>query len=239
VETPSAPSRFLTSTLADTVDPDLEPDAHAGARSNEGTPRHGSQEAPLVEVVVVACDPPATFGDTLRSIAAQDYPALSVLVVDAAHDDPSELAAVVTPVLPAARVIATGDRNLSRALNQVLEQGTGAPFAVLCHDDVRLDPNAIRLLVEETFRSNAGVAGAKLVDWDEEDKLLQVGMAADKTGAPAALVDSGELDQEQHDAVRDVLYVPGGCILVRTDLLRALGGFDPGIPVLGEDLDLC
>jgi GT2 family glycosyltransferase len=220
------------------VDPDLEPDAPAAAETSEPAPRTVG-EVPLVEVVVVACDPGERFGETLRSIASQDYPALAVLVVDAAHDDPAELRATVASVLPAARVIATGDRNVSRAMNQVLEDGTGAPFVAFVHDDARLDSNAIRALVEETFRSNAGIAGAKLVDWSDERRLLQAGMATDKTAAPARLVDPGELDQEQHDAVRDVLYVPGGCTLVRTDLLRALGGFDVGIPILGEDLDLC
>ena len=34
-------------------------------------------------------------------------------------------------------------------------------------------------------------------------------MGADKTGAPSPYVERGELDQEQHDAVRDVFYVPG------------------------------
>ena len=63
-------------------------------------------------------------------------------------------------------------------------------------------------------------------------------MGADKTGAPAPYVERGELDQEQHDAVRDVFYVPGAATLVRADLFAALGGFDPGIELLGEDLDL-
>ncbi|HEY4377729.1 MAG TPA: glycosyltransferase, partial [Acidimicrobiales bacterium] len=48
-----------------------------------------------------------------------------------------------------------------------------------------------------------------------------------------------ELDQEQHDAVRDVFVVPGACTLVRADLFDHLGGYDPGIRLLGEDLDLC
>ena len=72
-----------------------------------------------------------------------------------------------------------------------------------------------------------------------ERRLLQVGLAADKTGVPLSPVEPGELDQEQHDAVRDVFFVPGACTLVRADLFAALGGFDPGIDLLGEDLDLC
>ena len=65
-------------------------------------------------------------------------------------------------------------------------------------------------------------------------------MAVDKSGVPPAhLAEPGELDQEQHDAVRDVFLAPGGCTLVRADLFASLGGFDPAMTLYGEDLDLC
>ena len=52
-------------------------------------------------------------------------------------------------------------------------------------------------------------------------------------------MERGELDQEQHDAVRDVFALPSACMLVRADLFRALGGFDPSISFYGDDVDLC
>ena len=93
-------------------------------------------------------------------------------------------------------------------------------------------------MVEEAFRSNAGIVTPKLVRWDDERVLVHVGLSADKTGVPAPFVEPGEIDQEQHDAVRDVFFAPGGAMLVRSDLFAALGGFDPAIEALGEDLDL-
>jgi GT2 family glycosyltransferase len=115
----------------------------------------------------------------------------------------------------------------------------GASFYLLCHDDVALAPDAIRLLVEEAVRSNAGIVGPKLVQWDDTRRLAAVGLTTDKTGAPAPLVEPGELDQAQHDGTREVFAVSGGCMLVRSDLFGTLDGFDPGISYLGEDLDLC
>ena len=50
---------------------------------------------------------------------------------------------------------------------------------------------------------------------------------------------AGEIDDGQHDAVRDVFVAPGGFTLVRADLLAELGGFDPEVVAMGEDLDLC
>ncbi|HEX7135134.1 MAG TPA: glycosyltransferase family 2 protein, partial [Iamia sp.] len=188
--------------------------------------------------VVVTHDPGPWFEDVLRSLAAQTYEPLSVLVVDTASaEDPSPR---VAAVLPHARIKRLDhDPGFAAAANQVLDLVEGAAFHLLCHDDVALDPNAVRILVEEAFRTNGGVLGPKLVDWHDPRRLRSVGGAADKTGAPAPFAEPGELDQEQHDAVRDVFYVAGGVTLVRADLFSTLGGFDPGMALHGEDIDLC
>jgi GT2 family glycosyltransferase len=193
--------------------------------------------APPVVAVVVTHDPGPWLEDCLAALGEQDYPNLSVLVVDAAStEDPTPR---VAAVLPSAYVRRLEDNpGFGPAANQVLQVVEGASHFLFCHDDVAPAPDALRGMVEEAFRSNAGIVAPKLVDWNEPERLLQVGMGADKAGAPAALNERGELDQEQHDAVRDVFVAPGGCTLVRADLFATLGGFDPAISFYGEDLDL-
>ncbi len=154
--------------------------------------------------------------------------------------DPGSVAARLRAVLPEAHLLALEtDPGYGPASNEAIGAVEGAAFLLLCHDDVVFDPQAVQVMVEEAFRSNAGIVGPKVVTWDDPGRLAQVGMGADKFGAPAPLVERGELDQEQHDAVRDVFYIPGGAMLVRADLFASLGGFDPGIDFIGEDLDLC
>lgn len=193
--------------------------------------------APAVVAVVVTCDPGPWFEQVLASLAAQDYPNLSVLVIDAGSvTDPTRR---VAEVLPGGFVRRLGRRaGFGTAANEVLTMVEGASHYLFCHDDVALAPDATRLLVEETFRSNAGVASPKYVLWDEPQHLLAVGATTDKVGVVRSLVDRGELDQEQHDAVRDVLVAPGGATLVRADLFAALGGFDRRVDHCGEDLNL-
>lgn len=194
--------------------------------------------APAVVAVVVTHDPGPWFEEVLRSLAAQSYHQLSVLVVDAASgEDPSPR---VAAVLPEARVkrleVAAG---YGAAANVVLDLVEGAGFYLLLHDDVALDREAVRDLVEEAFRTNGGVLGPKLLDWHDPRRIRSVGGAVDKTAAPAPSAEPDELDQEQHDAIRDVFYVAGGATLVRADLFATLGGFDPGITYHGDDVDLC
>jgi GT2 family glycosyltransferase len=196
-----------------------------------------SPPAPAVVAVVVTRDPGPWFSEALASLAGQDYPNLSVLVVDAgsAEDPTSEVASV----MPGAFVRRLGAKvGFGTAANEVLDIVDGASHFLFCHDDVALAPDAVRLLVEEAFRSNAGVACPKLVQWRAPERLLAVGLTTDKVGAPRNIVDPGELDQEQHDGVREVLVAPAGATLVRADLFAALAGFDTVVDSDGEDIDL-
>jgi GT2 family glycosyltransferase len=193
--------------------------------------------APPVVAVVITCDAGPWLEETLLAVGAQDYPNFSVLVIDAhSAEDPTPR---IAAVLPHAYVRRLPDRvGFSRAANEVLGTVEGASHYLFCHDDIAPAPNVVRILVEEAFRSNAALVAPKMLVWERPDLLLSVGQSADKTGLPADLVDRGELDQEQYDAVRDVFCAPGGCTLVRADLFHALGGFDEGVDLFGEDLNL-
>ncbi len=197
--------------------------------------------APPLVAVVVADQPGEWFEEALQAIGAQDYPNQSVLVIDGAGQD--DLGTRVAAVIPDAflrRPKRTGrPPGFAAAANDVLDVVQGAAFLVFCHDDVAPEPDALRLLVEESLRSNAGIVAPKLVDWDHEDRLLSVGLSVDKTGATTSLVDRGELDQEQHDSVRDVFAASSACLLVRADLFAELGGFDAVMADYAADVDLC
>ena len=192
---------------------------------------------PPVVAVIVTRNPGDWLEETLAGLAAQDYPDLSVLVVDAGSDaDPT---ARISAVLPDAYVRhVDGNVSFAAAANEALRAVTGAPFLLLCHDDAALDPPAVRLLVEEAFRSNAGIVGPKLVAAHDPEILLDVGQSIDRFGGAHTGIEPGELDQEQHDGVRDVFAVSSTVMLVRADLFSELGGFDPAaFPC--ESLDLC
>ncbi len=194
--------------------------------------------APPVVAVVVAHDPGPWFEETLASLKSQDYSELSVLLLDAAGAE--DLTARVGAVLPTAYVRRFEEnRGFGATANEALQMVDGADYFLLCHDDVALFPDTVHLLVEEAFRSNAGIVSPKVVSWDNPDRLVHVGMTVDKGGSVVDRLQSGEIDHGQHDAVRDVFVAPGGVTLVRADLLKELGGFDPAIVAMGEDLDLC
>lgn len=197
------------------------------------------QLAPPVVAVMVVNEPGNWFDEVLDGLAEQDYGNLRSLFL--VSGDPGTLPARIRERVPNSFVRAVdGNPGFGPAANDVLGlvEGENGFFCFL-HDDVALEPDAVRLLVEELYRSNAGIVGPKLVSWRDAGVLQHVGLGVDRFGEIDPLVEPGELDQEQHDAVTDVFALPSACLLVRADLFRALGGFDPTIEFHGEDLDLC
>ncbi len=141
------------------------------------------------------------------------------------------------------------------AANIVTEMVQGAAFYLFCHDDVALAPDAVRLLVLTAAQHGASLAAPKLVSWDNHERFLSLGYAVDRSGLPVPLVELDDLDQGQHDQVREVTAAHGAILLVNADEFAALGGFLPSLtdpstgtipgsatapgPDLGEDIDLC
>ncbi len=208
-----------------------------GTQALPGYGESGAGAVPTVAAVVVTRSPGPGLEQTLRSLAQQDYPSLAVLVVDAGlGDDPSKRIAATFPEAFVRRVPNAG---FARAANEALHAVRNANYLLICHDDVVLEPAAVRLMLEEAFRSNAGIIGPKVVDVDNPDVLLEVGRSIDRFGTPHTGIEPGELDQEQHDGVRDVFYVSDAAMLVRTDLFHELGGFEPKTFPGAEDIDLC
>lgn len=195
-------------------------------------------DAPAVVAVCVTTDPGDGFDACLESLVAQDYTNLSLLIIDAGSADP--IADRVAAVAPDAFIhrLQTNP-GFAAAANQALTLVSDAPFLMFCHDDVALDAHGVSALLEELFRSNAGIVTPKIVEWDDPRRLRQVGMGSDRFGVQVDLVEAGEFDQEQYDGVRDVFVAPSGVQMVRSDLFHTLAGFDRALADVNEDLDFC
>ena len=203
----------------------------------EPDPPEPEPVAPPVVVVVVSSGGQGLEA-ALASLARQDYPALSVLVLDnSAGADPTARVAGELPTAYVRRLPAKV--GFAAAANEALHTVEGATFLLFCHDDVAFDTDAVRVMVEEAYRSNAAIVGPKLVEYDHPEVLLEVGMSVDHYAVPFSVIEPGEIDQEQHDGVRDVFFVSHAAMLVRADLFRELDGFDAGTSPGCDDIDLC
>lgn len=195
---------------------------------------------PVVAVMVIH-RPEPWLDESLAALEAQDYPDLRVLLLVTEGDESlHDVQGRADEHCPRAVVRSLqANPGFGPACNAALDlvEGDRGLFLLL-HDDVALEPDALIRLVEELYRSNAGIVGPKLVEWDDPRRLHRVGLGVDRIGDIDPLVEPGELDQEQHDAVRDVFALPSACLLIRADLFRLLR-FDDDIDFHGDDVDLC
>lgn len=189
---------------------------------------------------MVVHEPGEWFAEVLASLAGQDYPDVRLVAFLTSTTDTAVTRDILHQFPNALVRQVEGNPGFGPVANQVINVVEGRDgFFLFIHDDVALRSDAISQLVEEAFRSNAAVIGPKLVEWDTPDVLQHVGLDADRAGYLVDVVDPGERDQEQHDAVRDTFALPSACLLARNDVFRDIRGFSPQIPFLGEELDIC
>jgi GT2 family glycosyltransferase len=108
----------------------------------------------------------------------------------------------------------------------------------LLHDDASPAPGALAALVEaaESAAPEVAVLGPKIREWPSLKRLLEVGVTLTGTGRRETGLERGEYDQGQHDETHRVLAVNTAGMLVRREVLEAVG-LDDYLPVLGTDLD--
>jgi GT2 family glycosyltransferase len=133
--------------------------------------------------------------EVLTSLATQDYPNLQTLFFITANIAPADNASDrILHHLPSAVIRQVeGNPGYGPLMNEVGRLVAGeSGFFCFMHDDVALESNAISTMIEEVFRSNAGVVGPKLVMWDDITVLQSVGLGADRIGDIDSVVAQGE-----------------------------------------------
>jgi GT2 family glycosyltransferase len=192
-----------------------------------------------VIAVVVCHNGRAFLRETFRGLAKQTRPIDDVIVVDTGSSDGS--ADWARSRLGEDAVLAVRGQ-FGRAVMAALRdpRTSGMEWVWLLHDDSAPEPEALeRLLAEAESRPGAHILGPKLVSWANPDRLQEVGWSVDRTGRAVSPIDDDEIDQGQHDQVRETFFVNTAGMLARRSALLQVGGFDERMPAFRDDLDLC
>ncbi len=198
---------------------------------------------PAVLAVVVVRDGAAWLRECLGSLTSQSHPRLAVMAVDDGSSDESR--ALLLRALGPDRVLALEEpHGLAGAFGQALAQPVAAQadYVLLVHDDAVLDPDVVARLVEAATMgglADVGAVGAKIVDHDRPQLLLDVGRTADRFGHASSPLQPGEIDQGQFDRVLEVLCVSSCAMLIARTAWQRIGGFDERIDGDHAEMDFC
>ncbi len=193
-------------------------------------------ERPLVSTLVLNWNGAHLLDECLATLAAQDWPAHEVVVVDNGSRDDS---AAVTARHPARWLPMGENLGFTRAYNRAVHDAKGE-FLFFVNNDMRFEPDCVGRLalalaaddtlfaVDPTQRSWDGArvihGRTRFVPGSYHDVVVPP-WAVEYTATAAAPVE-----------------VPWGCagsLLVRRDRFAALDGFDPTFFIDFEDTDLC
>lgn len=176
--------------------------------------------------------------DCLSSLVVQSYPDYEVIVVDNASTDGSpELVGERFPQVELIR----NRRNLGYAggMNVGLRKARGELIALLNEDTVVRENWLAELARAFKMDMKIGIAGCKILFAD--GRTIQ--HAGGIMGYPQALPDHygyGQLDEGQHNQMREVDYVTGAALAIRRRVLEEIGYLDEGFfPCYYEEVDLC
>lgn len=185
-----------------------------------------------------------------QAIAAHDHTwQAEVVVVDNASHDGS--VGMLVEAFPWATVIVnTENVGFSRGNNLGLERTHGR-YVLFLNPDTELTPQALtRMLAYAESQPEIGILGPQL---RYADGSLQSSRRRFPTLA-TLFVESTVVQRlfprnrllsryyvldRPDDAISRVDWVVGACMLVRRDVLDAIGGFDEGFFMYSEELDLC
>ncbi len=196
-----------------------------------------------VKVVILNWNGRAYLERFLPSVVERT-PGVPVVVADNGSTDDS--VAFLRARFPQVEVIAL-ERNygFAEGYNRALER-IEAEYFLLLNSDIEVPEGWLSPLVEALDADGRTAAVApKILSFDRPDRFEYAGAAGgfiDFLGYPfcrGRILSSIEVDRGQYDDAREVFWASGACMLVRSGVFRALGGFDADFFAHMEEIDFC
>ncbi len=158
---------------------------------------------------------------------------------------------MVAEEFPEARLFRNSENlGFGRANNQAMAEARGDFFLLLNSDAELLDDGAGRLLERIRARPEVGVAGLRILRPDGRvqasarrfptlRRLCVAGFWLNRV-LPRPVTEDLLLGHYwDHCAEREADWVIGACMLVRREVFRETGGFDPSMFLYGEEVEWC
>ena len=200
------------------------------------------QSAPLVSIIIptmAKLELVTPCIETLLSLT--DYSNFEIVILDNSRGkNPDGISYLIDKGLKV--IDCDFDFNWPR-LNNLGAKESDGELLLFLNDDVEItDAGWLTELVKQAQRSCVGTVGALL--YYPEGMLQHAGVFLVDTGGGCAhlfhkMAPSSELRGNLHNLVREVSANTGACLLVSRENFAAVGGFDEGLAVVGNDIDLC
>jgi N-acetylglucosaminyl-diphospho-decaprenol L-rhamnosyltransferase len=201
--------------------------------------------APIVSVIVVSYRVPDEVRGCLEDLRASGFPLEVFLVDNASHDGTREMVEAEFASWPALRARFLEENvGLAAANNVPLHEISGRYVLILNPDTVPTRDVLERLTAFMEARPDIGVVGPRQLYQDGTPhssfhRGWGVAHIALWSTVPRRLLGRW-YDSPRRLVEQEVSFVSGACMMLRAELFKKIGGYDPGYFLAVEDaLDVC
>lgn len=193
---------------------------------------------PLVSVVVLSYNRPQYLEQALKSIAAQTYPNLEIIVVDNPSPASEEIRTMATKH-PGIRFVPMGkNAGYAGGMNEGICRALGE-YIYLTEDDMATGPEAIAAMVDYMERDpQAGIVSG--IHYNDRGALVHGGGFI-RLGSTYSqfLIGRDTPEPPSLDGPFCATYATGAMMLLRRSVIERLGAFREDFFMYFEDVELC
>jgi GT2 family glycosyltransferase len=190
---------------------------------------------PLVTVIVVTLNNLNLLRNCLRSLYAQDYGVIEIVVVDNGSDE--DIKGMLAEEFPEVRAVRLNkNHGFAGGNNRGIETAQGKYVALINNDAVAASQWISSLVATAESDANIGAAASIVIDGNRPEVLdsCGVGIALDGMSRQAMR----GMPVPQLTQPKEVLLFSGCACLLRTEALKEVGLFDEDFFAYCEDTDL-
>ena len=200
-------------------------------------------EDQYVTAIIVAHNGATWLSEVVASLSAQKHQVDEIIAVDNGSRDSSAklLSNAGIQVLKGSDSAGFGAAVAAavRKLPAMKKNTDTQEWLWILHDDCAPDRYALaKLLAAAITRPQVAIAGPKILGWYDRKHILEAGISITENGSRWTGLEEREIDQGQHDEIKEVLAVSSAGMLIKRSLFESLGGFDPSLELFRDDIDL-
>ena len=196
----------------------------------------------MVSVILLNYNGRKNLGDLLEgcleSVLNTDYPNFEVLFVDNASTDDS-VQFIERKIGRNKRLrIIKNEKNFGFAEgNNIGIRNAKGEYIALLNNDTKVDPKWLKELVKAIQQPEIGAAQSKLLQMDNPDLLDCAGGFVDYYGYSYSRGHGQKA--HKYNRIDDIFYAKGAAFIVKQEVLKRVGLFDPETFMYYEETDLC